>query len=69
MKAHVWFKGFDWKALEQRKMKPPWVPPLASVEDVSNIDPVDQDTPVRRPAPSGRGQFKPRGGQFKPRGG
>eukprot|EP00976_Prorocentrum_cordatum_P052208 1053692-Prorocentrum_minimum.AAC.1 len=58
VKSHAWFRGFDWKALEGRAMKPPWIPPLSSVEDVSNIDPVDQDTPhpglgasrVRRPS-------------------
>eukprot|EP00959_Pyramimonas_sp_CCMP1952_P120723 2523940-Pyramimonas_sp.AAC.1 len=58
VKSHAWFKGFDWGALEMRVMKPPWIPPLKSVDDVSNIDPVDEDTPhpgleacrVRRPS-------------------
>eukprot|EP00976_Prorocentrum_cordatum_P041513 842409-Prorocentrum_minimum.AAC.1 len=45
VKAHPWFKGFDWQALGARTMKPPWIPPLKSEEDVSNIDAVDQNTP------------------------
>eukprot|EP00349_Pseudokeronopsis_sp_Brazil_P003762 CAMPEP_0202959940 /NCGR_PEP_ID=MMETSP1396-20130829/4139_1 /ASSEMBLY_ACC=CAM_ASM_000872 /TAXON_ID= /ORGANISM="Pseudokeronopsis sp., Strain Brazil" /LENGTH=263 /DNA_ID=CAMNT_0049678855 /DNA_START=371 /DNA_END=1162 /DNA_ORIENTATION=+ len=24
---HYWFKGFDWDALRERRMKAPWVPP------------------------------------------
>mmetsp|Transcript_26503 Transcript_26503/g.57621 ORF Transcript_26503/g.57621 Transcript_26503/m.57621 type:complete len:1296 (-) Transcript_26503:240-4127(-) len=46
VKAHPWFKGFDWQLLERRKMKPPWIPPLNSIEDASNMDPVDQATPL-----------------------
>jgi hypothetical protein len=26
VKQHPWFKGFDWDALAQRKMKAPYVP-------------------------------------------
>jgi serine/threonine protein kinase len=43
IKAHAWFKGFDWAALEARTMKAPYVPPLKSAMDVSMFEPVEDD--------------------------
>lgn len=35
VKNHVFFKSIDWQALEQKKLQPPFVPKLASEDDVS----------------------------------
>jgi hypothetical protein len=34
MRKHPWFDGFDWEALKNRKMKPPFMPNT----DVANCD-------------------------------
>jgi serine/threonine protein kinase len=43
IKAHAWFRGFDWAALESRTMKAPYVPPLKSSTDMCMFEPVDED--------------------------
>jgi serine/threonine protein kinase len=44
VKQHPWFKGFDWDALTQRKMKAPYVPKVNGPADASNFD-AAQTTP------------------------
>jgi len=36
---HPWFKGFDWEALIQKRLKPPWKPCVKGPMDMSQIDP------------------------------
>jgi hypothetical protein len=33
VKAHQWFQGFDWNALEEKQLKAPYIPP-----DGNNFD-------------------------------
>jgi len=40
MKRHPFFDGIDWDALYRRKVTPPFVPPVKSAADISQIDPV-----------------------------
>lgn len=28
LKQHEWFSGFDWQALEEKRMKSPFIPPI-----------------------------------------
>jgi len=48
IKDHPWFKGFDWDALINKKMKAPIVPNIKNSEDLSNFDeyPDDDDVPA-----------------------
>lgn len=34
LKQHEWFTGFDWDALESKRMKSPFIPPI----DADNFD-------------------------------
>ena len=44
VKAHQWFNGFDWKALESKKMPSvPYVPKVKSATDDSNFDHYDDE--------------------------
>jgi cGMP-dependent protein kinase len=38
IKEHPWFRGFDWDALYNRKLKAPIIPKISSPEDMSNFD-------------------------------
>jgi hypothetical protein len=38
IKNHPFFKGFDFKALEEKKMKAPFIPTLRGSMDVTNFD-------------------------------
>jgi serine/threonine protein kinase len=38
IKKHMWFRGFDWEALEQKKLAAPYVPGIKSNVDMSHID-------------------------------
>jgi len=38
IRAHVWFKGIDWYALENLQIQPTFVPKVKSKEDTGNID-------------------------------
>lgn len=40
IKKHPWFSSMDWKALIEKKVKPPFVPVIKSALDVSNFDSV-----------------------------
>ena len=39
VKAHPFFAGINWQKLGERKVAPPWVPPLRGERDVSMFDP------------------------------
>jgi len=38
IKSHPWFEGFDWQALEQRRMVPPIKPKLKGAFDMANFE-------------------------------
>eukprot|EP00455_Lapot_gusevi_P044237 TRINITY_DN5496_c0_g1_i2.p1 TRINITY_DN5496_c0_g1~~TRINITY_DN5496_c0_g1_i2.p1 ORF type:complete len:146 (+),score=9.67 TRINITY_DN5496_c0_g1_i2:63-500(+) len=38
IKCHDWFRGFDWMALADGTLVPPYVPVVRSCEDLSNFD-------------------------------
>eukprot|EP00164_Ancoracysta_twista_P002827 GFYU01003762.1.p1 GENE.GFYU01003762.1~~GFYU01003762.1.p1 ORF type:complete len:320 (-),score=79.82 GFYU01003762.1:602-1561(-) len=38
VRNHRWFRGFDWRSLEQKKLPPPIKPSFASAGDTSNFD-------------------------------
>eukprot|EP01112_Ceratiomyxa_fruticulosa_P006119 TRINITY_DN16920_c0_g1_i1.p1 TRINITY_DN16920_c0_g1~~TRINITY_DN16920_c0_g1_i1.p1 ORF type:complete len:388 (-),score=91.85 TRINITY_DN16920_c0_g1_i1:245-1408(-) len=40
VKAHPWFKGLDWDALNRKEIDPPFKPKVKSDADTSQIDPV-----------------------------
>eukprot|EP00929_Paragymnodinium_shiwhaense_P053686 TRINITY_DN26897_c0_g2_i1.p1 TRINITY_DN26897_c0_g2~~TRINITY_DN26897_c0_g2_i1.p1 ORF type:complete len:813 (-),score=221.11 TRINITY_DN26897_c0_g2_i1:310-2748(-) len=42
---HAWYKGFDWKALENLKMSAPFRPQVTSTDDASNFSPNPDDLP------------------------
>jgi len=57
--AHGWFAGFDWHALTNLTLEPPWRPRLSSPEDTTCFDlevdggnSLDLDGPSHKPAPS-----------------
>ena len=55
IKAHHWFTGFDWKALEERKMRAPFLPRLKNMMDTSNFDELDEaDLPPNAPGRTDR---------------
>jgi len=39
MKRHAFFEGIDWDALYRKKITPPFIPPVKSAADISQIDP------------------------------
>jgi len=47
IKRHKFFEGFDWPALEARRMRPPIIPVVKDPEDLSNFPPApDEDGPA-----------------------
>jgi len=40
IKRHSFFEGIDWDALYRKKITPPFIPPVRSVMDISQIDPM-----------------------------
>ena len=50
IKEHKFFDGVDWKAMEERKVKVPFVPQIGSSSDVDNIDKVfTREMPTETP--------------------
>lgn len=49
LKAHQWYSGFDWKALEQLTLVPPLVPHVQDPKDVSNFYANERDIPTPVP--------------------
>ncbi|KAF0992139.1 hypothetical protein HZS_6079 [Henneguya salminicola] len=46
-KSHPFFKGFDWKDIEKKKLKPPFSPKLENDMDHNNFDPVFTSEPIQ----------------------
>ncbi|KAK9871301.1 hypothetical protein WA026_011570 [Henosepilachna vigintioctopunctata] len=46
VKIHPFFKGLDWDAVLQKKIKPPFVPPTKGEGDASNFD-FYEETPLK----------------------
>jgi len=40
IKIHPWFRNINWKDLENKKIKPPFIPNLKNKEDFKYFDPV-----------------------------
>ena len=49
IKEHPWFASLDWKKMEQKKLTPPWKPPVKDASDLGNFteeyDEDDEDEP------------------------
>ncbi|KAM7534341.1 hypothetical protein Aperf_G00000114364 [Anoplocephala perfoliata] len=43
IRKHVWFEGFDWEGLQQRLLKPPYVPQISKSTDCRNFDQYSPD--------------------------
>jgi len=55
IKDHPFFKGLDWDALYDKKIKPAWIPDVKGEYDVSNVDPVFvKETPNISPTTASR---------------
>lgn len=39
IKKHPWFAGINWKALSQKEVVPPFIPPVSGKDDTSQVDP------------------------------
>jgi len=46
VKAHPFFKDFDWDKLRKRELTPPFIPKLSSATDTSYFDEVELSKPV-----------------------
>ena len=50
IKAHHWFTGFDWQAMQERRLRAPFTPRLKNPLDTSNFDTFkDGDLPPTAP--------------------
>ncbi|CAE7947433.1 TPK3 [Symbiodinium sp. KB8] len=49
--AHPFFREVDWEALEAKRVEAPWVPDLASEDDVSHFESYDDDAEGPRADP------------------
>lgn len=43
IKRHKWFAGVDWLAVVQRRVTPPYIPPIKNPGDTSNFDAYPED--------------------------
>lgn len=43
IRAHEFYSGFDWTAMQQFEMEAPWVPKIEDERDVSNFDDIYDD--------------------------
>jgi len=43
IKHSPWYKDVSWDAMEQKKLKAPWIPTIRDPLDTSNFDPYDED--------------------------
>jgi cGMP-dependent protein kinase len=61
MKAHKWFDRFDWDALLNMKLSPPFVPPADKLVSWKEIDKLtDQDIPITQEMEKLASKFKKR---------
>jgi len=49
IKAHVWYKEFDWDSLFSRNLTPPFKPTVKSVTDTSNFRANESEMPPNVP--------------------
>jgi cGMP-dependent protein kinase len=45
VQKHVWYEGFDWRAMENLTLKPPYLPAVKSATDASNFKANPADKP------------------------
>lgn len=45
---HPWYGAIDWKKLENKEITPPWIPPVKSAEDTTQIDPMFLEEPIKK---------------------
>ena len=45
---HPWYAAIDWEKLERKEITPPWIPPVKSAEDTTQIDPMFLDEPIKK---------------------
>jgi len=51
IKAHPFFKGIDWDKLYRKQVKPPYIPPVKSLMDDSQISPEFTEDSIEETAP------------------
>jgi hypothetical protein len=71
VQAHSFFRGLDWVAVFEKRVKPVYIPRITGSEDVSNFDkvftreaPVFSDASVSNNMGGNGGDTKPSGGLF-----
>jgi len=50
---HPWYTDFNWPAMKQRELPPPWVPKLSDSTDISHFNPCPQDLLQQEPFNTG----------------
>merc|ERR1719221_1547994 len=45
IKNHPWYKGFDWQAMEELRLEPPYKPIVKSKTDIANFSANREDMP------------------------
>ena len=38
IKKNEWFQGVDWNLVKFKRIQPPWIPELTSIEDIQYFD-------------------------------
>ena len=56
VKRHPWFAGVDWAAVEQRRLRAPWVPEMRNASDTSHFDTKEEDDEEDDEEESGGGE-------------
>lgn len=49
IKRHTWFRGFDWEAMENLTLEPPYKPQVKSKKDAANFSARKEDMPPQVP--------------------
>jgi len=52
VQRHSWFRDIDWVKLFNKELPMPYIPEIASIEDVSNFDPTFTERPIHAESPS-----------------
>jgi len=56
IQKHKWYKGMDWDALNNRQVKPPYIPSVKAADDTSMFDRYPESTEASAPAISAKDQ-------------